>query len=134
MDEEEAANLMNTMQGVIFGAIEDKKSNPKWASKIVKASINTNIILQLEKDVFFPLFFKLEAGKDAVVEKGTLENYDLELTAAPVDLIYFLDGTFGVVHMVTKKNEYGVTKLRIKKGVRNAMKLLFIKDLLIFKK
>jgi ethanolamine utilization microcompartment shell protein EutS len=133
MDEEESANLLNTMQGVIFAAIEDKKIQPKWAAKIAKANIKVNIGLQLEKNTYYDLYFTMTPGEDAVVAKGSLDTFDLALKASPVDLIYFLDGTFGVVHMVTKKNEYGDTKLRIQKGIRNAMKLLFVKDLLIFK-
>ena len=62
-----------------------------------------------------------------------IEEFDVEILAAPTDLLFMCNGEYGITHMLTKKNEFGETKLRLKKGGRNAAKLLFVQNLLSFK-
>jgi hypothetical protein len=130
MDAEDRANLFATMEGVIKSTIADKKQDPNWASKIAKANVRVNIGLQMSKTEYYFMHMILSPGKDVVVAEGQLPDYDLELQAAPGDLIFFCNRTFGTVHMVTKKNEFGDTKLRVKKGIQNVGKLLFVQALL----
>ena len=63
-----------------------------------------------------------------IIGREALEDYDVEMKAAPFDLMFFCNGEFGVTHMITKKNEFGFTKLRMKKAGRNAKKLLFVQN------
>jgi hypothetical protein len=50
------------------------------------------------------------------VNRGKLDEYDLELIADPEDLMYFTNGTYSTLHMIFRKNRYGNRKLQINKG------------------
>jgi len=50
------------------------------------------------------------------LSKEKLDNYDLEITADPEDLMYFSSGENSTLHMMFKKNKFGFKKLRYKKG------------------
>ena len=50
------------------------------------------------------------------MNRGKLDEYDLELMSAPEDLMFFSNGENSTVHMILKKNRFGYKKLRFSKG------------------
>jgi len=131
MDENEKRNLYETMKSVIESAINEKINNPKWSNKIKNVNIKAQLTLQVDKNDL--VTFKLILDKGSVsFEPGTVENYDLELIADPEDLMWFCNKKYNTLTMLFKKNKFGFKKLRIKKGGRNAKKLLLLSKLLVF--
>jgi hypothetical protein len=115
MDESAQANLFYTIKAVINGVIEDKKENDKMREKLEKFDAKINIGLHTEDD--FILWVNLVADNgNFQIERGKLEEYDLELIADPEDLMYFTNGTYSTLHMLFKKNRFGNRKLQINKG------------------
>jgi hypothetical protein len=115
MDESSQTNLFYTIKAVINGIIEDKKENEKSREKLEDVNARLNIGLQTEED--FILWVNLIAENGTFqVERGQLDEYDLELIADPEDLMYFTNGTYSTLHMVFKKNRFGNRKLQINKG------------------
>lgn len=131
MNDEERNNLFETFEAVILSAINEKMGIPKWKKKLEKADIKANITLQVGKEEYFQTYLIIDHGK-AEFKKGHLDQFDIELIAAPEDMMWFSNKTYSTVKMVTKKNEWGYTKLRAKKGMRNIGKLLFISGVLTF--
>lgn len=115
MDESSQANLFYTIKAVINGVIDDKKANEKMQEKLEDFNAKLNIGLQTEND--FILWVNLIANNgNFQVERGKLDEYDLELIADPEDLMYFTNGTNSTLHMIFKKNRFGNRKLQINKG------------------
>jgi len=133
MEEFEKKNLFITFSGVINAIIEDKRKNPKNIKVLNSFEGNVNLGLQIEEEYYFWLNLTAKDG-DYKLNRGRLENFDLELMADPEDLMYFSNGTYSTVHMVTKKNRFGKRKLKVKKGGRNLRKLLKISKILVLDK
>lgn len=133
MEESDKKNLFITFSGVINAIIEDKRKNPKNTKLLNSFEGVVNLGLQVEEDYYFWLNLIAKDG-NYKIDRGRLENFDLELMADPGDLLYFSNGTNSTVHMVIKKNRFGKRKLRIKKGGRNLGKLLKISKILVLDK
>ena len=133
MEESDKKNLFITFSGVINAIIEDKRKNPKNTKLLNSFEGVVNLGLQVEEDYYFWLNLIAKDG-NYKIDRGRLENFDLELMADPGDLLYFSNGTNSTVHMVIKKNRFGKRKLRIKKGGRNLGKLLKISRILVLDK
>lgn len=133
MEEFEKKFLFITFSGVINAIIEDKRKNPKNIKVLNSFEGNVNLGLQIEEEYYFWLNLTAKDG-DYKLNRGRLENFDLELMADPEDLMYFSNGTYSTVHMVTKKNRFGKRKLKVKKGGRNLRKLLKISKILVLDK
>ncbi len=133
MEESDKDNLFITFSGVINAIIEDKRKNPKNFKLLNSFEGVVNLGLQVEEDYCFWLNLTAKDG-NYKIDRGRLENFDLELMADPGDLLYFSNGTNSTVHMVIKKNRFGKRKLRIKKGGRNLGKLLKISKILVLDK
>lgn len=76
-----------------------------------------------------------ENGKYSL-NKGMLEEYDLEIIADPEDMMYFINGEYSTVKMMTSKNRFGKRRLRYKRGTtgRNMGKLLKLPKVLVLDK
>jgi len=133
MEEFEKKNLFITFSGVINAIIEDKRKNPKNIKLLNSFEGIVNLGLQIEEDYYFWLNLTAKDG-NYELNRGSADNFDLELMADPEDLMYFSNGTYSTVHMVIKKNRFGKRKLRIKKGGRNIGKLLKISKILVLDK
>ncbi|MHA1821252.1 MAG: hypothetical protein ACTSU2_08755 [Promethearchaeota archaeon] len=132
MNEEEKNNLFGTFEAVIKSAYSEKMEDPKWKKKIEKTNLKANIGLQVGENEIFYINLTITNG-ELKIGKGNLEDYDIELISTPEDLMFLSNGTYSTVHMITKKNQYGKTKLKVKKGGRNLGKLLFLQQFLAFK-
>ena len=68
------------------------------------------------------------------MNRGKLDEYDLELMSAPEDLMFISNGENSTVHMLLKKNRFGYKKLRFSKssnGKRNLRILLKLSKILV---
>jgi hypothetical protein len=74
-----------------------------------------NIGLQIEEDYYFWVNLIANEGNYSL-GRGKLDEFDLELRAAPEDLVFFMNGENSVVNMILKKNSFGYRKLRFSKG------------------
>ncbi|MHA2186034.1 MAG: hypothetical protein ACXAAI_13660 [Promethearchaeota archaeon] len=115
MKEEEKENLFFTFKQTIESVINDKKKNPKNHKKLNNFKARINLGLQMEENQFFWLNLIAEEG-NFTVNREKLKDYDLELIATPVDLLFFTNGENSTLNMMLKKNEYGFRKLRFSKG------------------
>jgi len=132
MDKQSQENLFITIQAVINGVIEDKKANPK--NRKLFEDLNARIIFGLQVEENFILWINLMAENGNIkIKKGRLEDYDLEIIADPVDLMYFSNGTYSTLHMLFKKNRFGNRKLQANKGTtgRNLGLLLKLPKILV---
>ena len=70
------------------------------------------------------------------LNKGQLDEYDLEIIADPEDLMYFTNGEYSTMKMMTGKNRFGKRKLRYKGGTtgRNMGMLLKLPKILVLDK
>ncbi|MFX1481534.1 MAG: hypothetical protein ACFFCI_25930 [Promethearchaeota archaeon] len=133
MNEAEKENLFITFQQTIKSIINDKKKNPKNQKKLEKFKAKINIGLQIEEDSFHWVNLLAENGNYSL-NRGKLEEYDLELMATPEDLLFFSNGENSTFNMLMKKNSYGYRKLRFSKssdGKRNLGMLLRLSKLLV---
>jgi len=115
MEESEQDNLFITFQQTIESVIKEKSQNPKNEKLLNKFNARVIIGLQMEEDYYFWVNLVAKDGKYSL-GKGKLEEYDLELRAAPEDLVFFVNGENSVLNMVLRKNEFGLKKLRFSKG------------------
>ncbi len=135
LEEAEKENLFSTFKAVIDSIIIDKKRNPKNHKLLQTFKARVNIGLQLEKDYYF--WVNLTAGEGEFnLERGKLDVFDLEIMADPEDLLYFSNGQYSILHMLLKKNKFGLRKLRFNKGTtgRNLRLLLKLPKLLVLDK
>ena len=133
MEESEKSNLFVTFQQVIYSIIEEKRKNPKGLKLVNKFKGKINIGLQIEEDLFFWVNLKAENG-NVTLNRGKLDDYDLELLAAPEDLLFFANGENSTLHMISKKNRFGLKKLKFSKGStgkRNLGMLMTLSKLLV---
>ena len=115
MEEIEQDNLFTTFQQTIESVINEKKQNPKNEKLLNKFKARVIIGLQIEEDYYFWVNLVAKDGEYSL-GKGKLDEYDLELKAAPEDLVFFVNGENSVVNMVIKNNSFGYKKLRFSKG------------------
>ena len=115
MEEVEQDNLFITFQQTIESVIKEKKQNPKYEKLLNKFNARVIIGLQIEKDYYFWVNLVAKDGEYSL-GKGKLDEYDLELKAAPGDLLFFVNGENSVINMVLKNNSFGYKKLRFSKG------------------
>lgn len=135
MQESEKDNLFATFKAVIDSIIIDKKNYPKNLELLNEISGRVNLGLQIESDYYFWVNLTANEGKFDL-ERGRLDEYDLELMAAPEDLLYFSNREYSLVHMMMKKNKFGLRKLRFNKGTtgRNLSLLLKLPKILVLDK
>ncbi|MFX0176119.1 MAG: hypothetical protein ACFE85_07805 [Candidatus Hodarchaeota archaeon] len=136
MDEAEKQNLFTTFKGVIEGIIEDKRKNPKNLKDLESFKGRINLGLQIEEDYIFWVNLIAENGKYEL-GRNKLEEYDLEIVAAPEDMMYFSNGEYSTLHMIFKKNRFGNRKLKYDKGSsgkRNLGLLLKLPKILVLDK
>jgi hypothetical protein len=132
MDEPERDTLFLTFKAVIDDVIADKRKNPKNAKTLDDFQARINIGLHVEED--FILWTNLVAdGGKYLLNRGMLDQFDLELIADPEDLMYFTNGQYSTLRMMLTKNRFGKRRLRYKGGTtgRNIGKLLKLRDILV---
>ena len=115
MEESEQDNLFITFQQTIESVIKEKRKNPKNKKLLDKFNARIIIGLQIEEDYYFWVNLIAKDGNYSL-GKGKLDEYDLELRAAPEDLVFFVNGENSVLNMMIKKSQFGVKKLRFSKG------------------
>lgn len=115
MQENEKQNLYETFNAVIESIIKEKKEMEKYDNLLNNFDAKINMGLQIEEDYYFWVNL---IGKDGNFElsRGKLDEYDLEIKAAPEDLMYFSNGENSILHMIFKKNQFGERKLQFSKG------------------
>ncbi|MFX0001854.1 MAG: hypothetical protein ACFE9C_09420 [Candidatus Hodarchaeota archaeon] len=133
MEESEQDNLFTTFQQTIESVIKEKRENPKNKKLLDKFNARIIIGLQIEEDYYFWVNLIAKDGNYSL-GKGKLDDYDLELRAAPEDLVFFVNGENSVLNMMFKKSQFGVKKLRFSKGStgkRNLGVLLKLSKILV---
>jgi len=133
MKDEEKENLYITFQQTIESIINDKRKNAKNDKLVNKFNAKINIGLQTEENFCLWVNLLADEGKFSL-NRDRLEEYDLELTATPEDLLFFSNGENSIITMMTKKNDFGYRKLKIRKGSngkRNLGILLKLSKLLV---
>ena len=115
MEETEKENLFITFQQVIESIVKDKRKNPKNLKLLNNFKVKINLGLQIEEDFYFWVNLISNDGHFSL-NRGKLDEYDLELMSAPEDLMFFSNGENSTVHMILKKNRFGYKKLRFSKG------------------
>jgi len=115
MEESEKENLFITFQQTIESVITEKRKNPKNKKLLDKFNARIIIGLQIEEDYYFWVNLVAKDGNFSL-GKGKLDEYDLELRAAPEDLVFFVNGENSVLNMMFKKSQFGYKKLRFLKG------------------
>ena len=132
MEESEKENLFTTFQQVIESIIKDKRKNPKNLKLLNNFKAKINLGLQIEEDFYFWVNLIANDGYFSL-NRGKLDEYDLELMSAPEDLLFFSNGENSTLHMLIKKNRFGFKKLRFKGGTtgRNLGILLKLPKILV---
>ena len=115
MEESEKENLFITFQQTIKSVITEKRKIPKNKKLLDKFNARIIIGLQIEEDYYFWVNLVAKGGNFSL-GRGKLDEYDLELRAAPEDLVFFVNGENSVLNMMLKKNQFGYKKLRFLKG------------------
>jgi len=133
MKEVEMENLFLTFKQTIDSIILDKKKNPKKEDLLNNFNAKINIGLHVEKDFFLWVNLSAFNGKYDL-NKGKLDQFDLEILATPEDLFFFSKGENSILNMIGKKNRFGYRKLRYLKGSngkRNIGKLLKLSKIIV---
>lgn len=135
MDEASQETLILTFKAVIEDVISDKRKNPKNAKTLDGFQARINLGLHVEEEFILWTNLIAEDGKYSF-NKGMLEEYDLEIIADPEDMMYFINGEYSTIKMMTSKNRFGKRKLRYKGGTtgRNMGKLLKLPKVLVLDK
>ncbi|UCC19252.1 MAG: hypothetical protein JSV62_14290 [Promethearchaeota archaeon] len=115
MKQSEQDNLFTTFQQTIESVIKEKRRNPKNEKLLNNFNARIIIGLQIEEDYYFWVNLVANEGTYSL-GKGKLDEYDLELRAAPLDLVFFVNGENSVLNMILKKNSFNYKKLRFSKG------------------
>lgn len=133
MKEVEMENLFLTFKQTIDSIIIDKQKNPKNEKILNSFNAKINIGLHVENDFF--LWVNLSAFEGNYgLNRGKLDQFDLEILATPEDLLFFSSGDNSILTMLKKKNEFGYRKLRYSKssnGKRNLGKLLKLSKIIV---
>jgi hypothetical protein len=133
MEESEQNNLFITFQQTIESVLKEKRENPKNKKLLDKFNARIIIGLQIEDNYYFWVNLVAKEGNYSL-GKGKLDEYDLELRAAPEDLLFFVNGENSVLNMMLKNNQFGFKKLRFSKGStgkRNIGVLLKLSKILV---
>ena len=133
MKEEEKDNLFATFRQTIDSIIIDKWKYPKNEKLLNNFNAKINLGLQMEEDLYFWVNLLAENGNYSL-NRGRLDEYDLEVMAEPIDLLYFSSGDNSIITMMTKKNRFGKRKLRFSKsssGKRNLGLLIKLSKILV---
>ena len=135
MDEAAQETLFITFKTVIEDVIADKRKNPKNTKLLDEFQARINIGLHVEEEFILWVNLIADAGR-YTLNRGLLDEYDLELIADPEDLMYFTNGQYSTLKMMTGKNRFGKRKLRYKGGTtgRNMSKLLKLPKILVLDK
>ena len=135
MDESAQETLFLTFKTVIEDVIADKRKNPKNTETLDEFQARINIGLHVEENFILWVNLVADAGKYEL-NKGMLEEYDLEIIADPEDLMYFTNGQYSTMKMMTSKNRFGKRRLRYRGGTtgRNMGKLLRLPKILVLDK
>jgi hypothetical protein len=135
LDESARETLFLTFKTVIEDVIADKRKNPKNTKTLDEFQARINIGLQVEDDFILWVNLVADAG-DYELNKGALDEYDLEIIADPEDMMYFTNGQYSTIKMMTTKNRFGKRRLRYKGGTsgRNMGKLLKLPKILVLDK
>lgn len=132
MDDGAQETLYLTFKTVIEDVIADKRKNPKNTKTLDEFQARINMGLHVEED--YILWVNLVAdGGNYSLNKGKLEEYELEIIADPEDLMYFTNGDYSTMKMMTGRNRFGKRKLRYKGGTtgRNMGILLKLPKILV---
>ncbi|MHA1481683.1 MAG: hypothetical protein ACTSQZ_09710 [Candidatus Thorarchaeota archaeon] len=91
--------------------------------------------MQVEKEFILWTNLIAEDGKYSL-NRGVLEEYDLEIIADPEDMMYFTNREYSTLKMMTSKNRFGNRRLSYKGGTtgRNMGKLLKLPKVLVLDK
>jgi len=133
MKEEEKENLFITFQQTIESIIIDKKKNPKNEKLLNNFNAKINLGLQIEENYYLWVNLLAEEGNYSL-NRGRLEEFDLELKASPEDLLFFSNGENSTLNVMMKKNSFGHRKFRFSKsskGKRNLGILLKLSKILV---
>ena len=133
MDDAEAKNLADNFKGIVASAIEEKKEIPKWKKKLqkdLKVSFKLHVYDNPSEFLYIQLLIK--DGSFTLVD-GPMDDYDFEIQAMPVDLMWFSEGSYSLLKMTLTKNDFGHFRWELKKGGRNLFSLLMIANLLLYK-
>lgn len=133
MKEEEKDNLFATFRQTIDSIIIDKWKYPKNEKLLNNFNAKINLGLQMEEDLYFWVNLLAKNGNYSL-NRGRLDEYDLEVMAEPIDLLYFSSGDNSIITMMTKKNRFGKRKLRFSKsssGKRNLGLLIKLSKILV---
>ena len=135
MDESAQETLILTFKAVIEDVISDKRKNPKNTKTLDEFHARINLGLHVEEEFILWTNLIAEDGKYSL-NKGMLEEYDLEIISDPEDMMYFINGEYSTIKMMTSKNRFGKRKLRYKGGTtgRNMGKLLKLPKVLVLDK
>ena len=136
MEESEKENLFATFKGVIESIVLDKRNNPKNIKMLDNFQAKLNIGLQVEENYYFWVNLVAENGSYSL-NRGKIEEFDLEIMATPEDLMYFSNGENSTLNMMLKKNKFGERKLKYEKsstGKRNFGLLLKLPKILVLDK
>jgi len=115
MKEEEKENLFITFQQTIDSIIIDKQKNAKNEKLLNSFNAKINIGLEVEENSYLWVNLLAKEGNYSL-NRGRLEEFDLELMACPEDLLFFSNGENSTLNMMLKKNSFGQRKLRFSKG------------------
>ena len=135
MDDGAQETLFLTFKTVIEDVIADKRKNPKNNKTLDEFKARINMGLHVEED--FILWVNLVADNGTyTLSKGKLEEFDLEIISDPEDLMYFTNGEYSTMKMMTGKNRFGKRKLRYIGGTtgRNMGILLKLPKILVLDK
>ena len=91
MDESAQETLILTFKAVIEDVISDKRKNPKNAKTLDEFQARINLGLHVELEFILWTNLIAEDGKYSL-NKGMLEEFDLEIIADPEDMMYFING------------------------------------------
>jgi len=133
MKEEEKENLFITFQNTIESIILDKQKNPKNEKLLNNYNAKINLGLQIDEDYYLWMNLLAKEGNYSL-NRGRLEEYDLELMMSPEDMLFFSNGENSILNMMMKKNSFGYRKLRFSKssnGKRNIGMLLKLSKILV---
>ena len=135
MDDAAKETLFLTFKTVIEDVIADKRKNPKNTKTLDEFQARINMGLQVEEDFILWVNLVADSGNYSI-NKGQLEEYDLEIISDPEDLMYFTNGEYSTMKMMTAKNRFGKRKLRYKGGTtgRNMGMLLKLPKILVLDK
>jgi hypothetical protein len=135
MDEGQQETLFLTFKAVIEDIIADKRKNPKNKKTLDTFQASINIGLHVEEDFIFWVHLISDKG-NYILEKGMLDEYDLELIADPEDFMYFVNRQYSTIKMMLTKNRFGNRRLQYRGGTtgRNLGKLLKLRSILVLDK